>query len=1346
MKVIPKLQQGNTIESDNTKVVRPEIHEPIKAKPRQYSIVDLGGEPSNDTRSAAERNRDYWHPIKGAKARFRASMSNETNPLVGIERTILPSAAGAALVTTPAAVVVGALGNMTVDKLIGGWGNWLEDKTGIPSEIGVYTNPGAWYGGAKGYKIGKDKLITKSIKGDADLAWNPINKNHWIFNKEARTPSNIAMATANRITPFLSKVEKLPLKVAAYKAAKRTNGNASVSLQDIKTMPADYTGSSILGGGNLEGRNLLAKYIFDENPVVKRMFFNKATSNIKPISRNEARRGFSHGDRYEQLYPGVHNRRYEMSAVVPSGRPLKFQEASEFTEYAGKNPIGKIIGKEAEPVMRMGDKEFMTFRQPGTDYIGPIDDVAGHLVKFQMNKGKLRQTSQDMWKFNPADYAKRWNNSPNTANQVRLIKQAALMDKVGRPFILQQSNPIWIEGKSVRNPELVTMAHGGRFDFKKSPLLKKQEEINGKRDIRKKFIKSSRPTYRKRIKKAQQGMRFVSYNPVSNPTIDYTDITNPINPFSEYNYNTTYDKPEALVVPVRDANETDVVANNPTVEPVINKPVASKPVTNKPVTANSTWKSPYTNRKQWSTELINAYKKAGITNDNAIRMLLAQDALESSWGKSAQGKYNFGNLTTGSSWKGDYVTGNDKNAKGEAIKQKFRSYNSMDEYAADKVQFLKRLYDFDENDDINKFVAKLTGSNKGKRRYAEATNYAKVLTGVYNGIPKGENGMIIKYQEPAQPIKYMGGYDKRGNMVLPVTNENGMNNVTLPEVTVTPRNINLAGAVDRGRREAAPYVSTLLTGAIFGPLSVAGGYAGNEAVNKITNVASNDKYKDWADMLSKTTGMNPVVADFFNIGNLAGGFGMRNFGPKLKPVKDMAVGGNKWARARVISKTINKGTPSVEPLPNNVGWGPRQSIHVVHDKNSARLPKLYFPERWDAIHEGAPEAGIWYQGKFGNPRTAANHSIPGKAEKAAKARERFAKRPYRVEGDLELERPIVTVGDVPNRAALERAADKMSADGVIFNNVYDNGYSNNQVIFSLRDDLKNGRVFKKGAKPLEKSQFIDTGTSMNGDLDINKNIQNFVEYLLNPETQQRIASIDAELGTKYGEAAKRFVDRYNNGNLTVLPRNKRDVGLDNDIIKFSRSVPSEEILTTKDFDRIAFEILRDDFAHVPGHEAKHGIETVQAALLKDMTPTEYHQYAKTGGPRLQALMKDNIVSEDEFVKRIMKEHPEYNEVSVRNKYKYLTIPSEFNSQLHPLIEFEQRAGKSGVPNFKSVDEIDRLINNNPYVGTSENNGLRNLRLLFNYIIKDKNEFMRRFNKYGFGVVPATTIINNYDNE
>ena len=608
----------DTAKVDNTAVVKPKVFERLRVTPRKYELVDLGGTPSNDTRTPAERNKDYLHPIKGAKERFKASMSNETNPLVGIERTILPSAAGAALVTTPIALAKGAGYGFGIDKLTGGWGNMVERTTGIPSEIAQYTNPGAIIGGAAGYRLDQKNLLSKFIKGDADLAWNPINKNHWIFNKEARTVSNIGMAVTNRLAPFLQGAEKLPLKVAAYKTAKRTKGNAS--------------------------------------------------------------------------------------------------------------------------------------------------------------------------------------------DQVRLTKQAALMDKVGTPFILQQSNPIWIEGRSVRQ----AMKVGGKFTFKKSPAVKDAEKLNGKRDMRKKFVKSSRPTYKRRIRKGQVGMRFVSYVPVNNPTIDYTDITNPINPFSEYYIPTTYNTEQALVVPEREdsksdtVEETPVVASKPIAEPVVNKPVASKVVVDN--TANSTWSSPYKDRSKWMADLTNAYKRAGITNDNAIRMLVSQDALESAWGRSAQGKFNFGNLTTGAKWKGDYVTGNDKNAKGEAIKQKFRSYNSMDEYAADKVQFLKRLYDFEENDDINKFVAKLTGSNKGKRRYAEARNYANTLKKVYNSY---RSGGIIKYQNPAQPIKYMGGYDKRGNIVLPVTNENGMNNVTLPEVTVTPRNINLAGAVDRGRREAAPYISTL---------------------------------------------------------------------------------------------------------------------------------------------------------------------------------------------------------------------------------------------------------------------------------------------------------------------------------------------------------------------------------------------------------------------------------------------------------------------------------------------------------------------------------------------------------
>lgn len=685
--------------------------------------------------------------------------------------------------------------------------------------------------------------------------------------------------------------------------------------------------------------------------------------------------------------------------------------------------------------------------------------------------------------------------------------------------------------------------------------------------MRKKFIKSSRPTYKKRIRKGQTGMRFVGYNAIDTPTINYKDITNPTNPFSEYNFNTVYDKPEALVVPVRDTNEPDVVANNPTVEPVINKPVASKPVTNKPVTANSTWKSPYTNRKQWSTELINAYKKAGITNDNAIRMLLAQDALESSWGKSAQGKYNFGNLTTGSSWKGDYVTGNDKNAKGEAIKQKFRSYNSMDEYAADKIQFLKRLYDFDENDDINKFVAKLTGSNKGKRRYAEATNYAKVLTGVYNGIPKGENGMIIKYQEPAQPINRRDAIrDYRPNI------PNRIRKATPAEHIQSMINI-------YGQSEQPTVTSD----------------AKSPWQHQQAHEAASKGYDDYMQAKKYEEGLHNLngILTFTDYATLATGLG--SLLSKGASMAGKQVG--KQMAKRAVGKEFKRqskhlATPN-NMLPNNVGWGPRQSIHVVHDKNSAGFPKLYFPERWDAVNEGAPEVGIWYQGKFGNPRTAANHSVPGKAEKAAKARERFAKRPYRVEGDLELERPIVTVGDVPNRAALERAADKMSADGVIFNNVYDNGYSNNQVIFSLRDDLKNGRLFKKEPNTLASNKYPAKNLEVN----------------LNPDRSWNMDKIhsDVDKGTKEAldfleSDVKKETDLYNK-------RLAQRLGYEH-FTPYPNGAERARVQVTPDYETITYP--NGEFAGRVAFDADPSKDILQYNKHYNLHPTAYHETLHRG--------------------------------------------------------------------------------------------------------------------------------------
>lgn len=122
-------------------------------------------------------------------------------------------------------------------------------------------------------------------------------------------------------------------------------------------------------------------------------------------------------------------------------------------------------------------------------------------------------------------------------------------------------------------------------------------------------------------------------------------------------------------------------------------------------------------QKEWARMMIEGYRRYGLS-DNAIKNLLAKNAHESNWGKAVHGKYNYGNITQGS-WKGKVVEGADVDKNGVPIKQKYRDYSSLDEAISDEIDFLTRLYDFDQNDDISTFTNKLSGKNTGNRYYAE---------------------------------------------------------------------------------------------------------------------------------------------------------------------------------------------------------------------------------------------------------------------------------------------------------------------------------------------------------------------------------------------------------------------------------------------------------------------------------------------------------------------------------------------------------------------------------------------------------------------------------------------------
>lgn len=125
----------------------------------------------------------------------------------------------------------------------------------------------------------------------------------------------------------------------------------------------------------------------------------------------------------------------------------------------------------------------------------------------------------------------------------------------------------------------------------------------------------------------------------------------------------------------------------------------------------------------FSNKMFTAYKNEGLSDDLA-KVLTFQDILETAGGKKVVGDYNYGNITTGSSWNGKSKQAKD-NSNGKIYT--FRSYNSEDEYIKDKLDILRRNYDITDNDSAEIAIAKLTGNNKKGYRYAEDPDYANKL-------------------------------------------------------------------------------------------------------------------------------------------------------------------------------------------------------------------------------------------------------------------------------------------------------------------------------------------------------------------------------------------------------------------------------------------------------------------------------------------------------------------------------------------------------------------------------------------------------------------------------------------
>ena len=271
--------------------------------------------------------------------------------------------------------------------------------------------------------------------------------------------------------------------------------------------------------------------------------------------------------------------------------------------------------------------------------------------------------------------------------------------------------------------------------FKESPLVKNHKILTGtKRDMRKKVVKSTTPTSDLKkpttLKRQLGGNIFTTYNsiaPYEGPVFEQPVATVEIKelPISRLETNR-----QNVMAKAEEKKEEPVVEEKVNTEPLPTSKEETPVVENKE-SAPINIKSKDEFIKTMTPAFENALKARGLDTKYA-KYLVAQSALESNWGKSQSGKFNFGGI------KGKGTTRRTRevvNGKSIYINDSFRDFKDIDDYANYHVSLLNnKRYNAFTGDFIDRVV---------KGGYATDPNYKKALSNVYNQIAKAQVGMKI---------------------------------------------------------------------------------------------------------------------------------------------------------------------------------------------------------------------------------------------------------------------------------------------------------------------------------------------------------------------------------------------------------------------------------------------------------------------------------------------------------------------------------------------------------------------------------------------------------------------------
>lgn len=256
----------------------------------------------------------------------------------------------------------------------------------------------------------------------------------------------------------------------------------------------------------------------------------------------------------------------------------------------------------------------------------------------------------------------------------------------GRPgYVVQQDNTRVAQRRIHKKGGVIPDPTKERFTFKRNQIVKDAEQLNGKKDMRKKLVKSGVVTNKKRIRKGQEGLKFATYTPIETPVYRPEELENP---FSEFNFPTQYQEIYENSPQIQEA----VIEQEPVKQEIV------KPKTVKQEVPKYTPKvtTKFGSRKDYVTTLYSHLYKAlqenGIDAKTWAPILTAHTSIESAWGNEFSRKNNnFGGIKGKGS--GKVKTKEYSPEKGYyTVNDSFKSYVSIDDFADDYVKMLKNKF------------------------------------------------------------------------------------------------------------------------------------------------------------------------------------------------------------------------------------------------------------------------------------------------------------------------------------------------------------------------------------------------------------------------------------------------------------------------------------------------------------------------------------------------------------------------------------------------------------------------------------------------------------------------------